>query len=411
MSRTTFYDNTTEIARTQRQTAVVDIEGSSTQLANRQALPKLIRGMVAVGFAQASQTSTSAELASYCVAKTLWTISPPVPLSEIRDARAQGIYTLAKLGERFNTCVTPHTRNQNKSAPTSLHRTNSAKHVKTASTKLKTDLKEYFRTAKYWSLLWDESTMISMLSAPMLPAMPCLLVFGRYGLWRHHHLRKPSQGGAFKRSCVLQMDAFAKDLAKRLLESLKTRTDPYRPYFRLMELIDISSGMKWLELKELELAAMKKLGERYAFDVKGTFAQLRTLREVTYSPQELQVAKTNVLLWWKTRFDQFNDLERDASSRKPDDLEEIKERRLPLAENFARIVLSIAVSTARIEAFFSVAATNKSSTRSRTNDSTIAHRLTVKGAKKIVTDDCAPFPDEIEFDFDAPYSHKIVWDS
>eukprot|EP00035_Acanthoeca_spectabilis_P018424 m.391314 g.391314 ORF g.391314 m.391314 type:complete len:202 (+) comp16759_c6_seq4:1221-1826(+) len=161
MSRTTFYDNTTEIARTQRQTAVVDIEGSSTQLANRQALPKLIRGMVAVGFAQASQTSTSAELASYCVAKTLWTISPPVPLSEIRDARAQGIYTLAKLGERFNTCVTPHTRNQNKSAPTSLHRTNSAKHVKTASTKLKTDLKEYFRTAKYWSLLWDESTMIS----------------------------------------------------------------------------------------------------------------------------------------------------------------------------------------------------------------------------------------------------------
>eukprot|EP00035_Acanthoeca_spectabilis_P018427 m.391359 g.391359 ORF g.391359 m.391359 type:complete len:241 (+) comp16759_c6_seq7:2245-2967(+) len=200
-------------------------------------------------------------------------------------------------------------------------------------------------------------------------------------------------------------------LVKRLLESLKTRTDPYRPYFRLMELIDISSGMKWLELKELELAAMKKLGERYAFDVKGTFAQLRTLREVTYSPQELQVAKTNVLLWWKTRFDQFNDLERDASSRKPDDLEEIKERRLPLAENFARIVLSIAVSTARIEAFFSVAATNKSSTRSRTNDSTIAHRLTVKGAKKIVTDDCAPFPDEIEFDFDAPYSHKIVWDS
>lgn len=136
-------------ARTQRQTAVVDIEGSSTQLASRQALPKLIRGMVAVGFAQASQTSTSAELASHCVAKTLWTISPPVPVSEIRDARAQGLYALAKLGERFNTCVTPHTRNQNKlSAPTSLHRTNSAKHVQTASAKLNTDLKEYFRTAK-----------------------------------------------------------------------------------------------------------------------------------------------------------------------------------------------------------------------------------------------------------------------
>jgi hypothetical protein len=122
----------------------------------------------------------------------------------------------------------------------------------------------------------------------------------------------------------------------------------------------------------------------------------------------VQAARTNQLKWWKDRYEMFNEQEEAASS--DEQLHGIRIARLPLAENFARIVCPLLWQvTARIENMFSMAATNKSAVGSRTDDSTVAERLTVKGGAPFADSDIGPFPAQLTFDLDAPLQHRLDW--
>eukprot|EP00037_Helgoeca_nana_P030528 m.378091 g.378091 ORF g.378091 m.378091 type:complete len:94 (-) comp28211_c3_seq8:2795-3076(-) len=86
-------------------------------------------------------------------------------------------------------------------------------------------------------------------------------------------------------------------------------------FFKMFELIDISSPIKWSDLNSrADMDAMKLLGDRYEFNVLSTFGELRTLRETGYTTAEVQAARTNQLKWWKDRYEMFNEQEEAASS-------------------------------------------------------------------------------------------------
>jgi hypothetical protein len=105
--------------------------------------------------------------------------------------------------------------------------------------------------------------------------------------------------------------------------------------FKMFELIDISSPIKWSDLnpgaESADMDAMKLLGERYKFNVLRTFGELRTLRETGYTTAEVQAARTNQLKWWKDRYEMFNEQEEAASS--DEQLHGIRIARLPLRSN------------------------------------------------------------------------------
>ena len=196
-----------------------------------------------------------------------------------------------------------------------------------------------------------------------------------------------------KDGLVESMNSLSFTVATKLVESLKSRLDPYMPYYSAIELID-STTLRGIPLPTTWIAVddiCKKHDLNYT-QVRSEILEMRDDSE-DLSQADVILCKFNLLQFYKMNLHTLPDNRRKLS-----------------LEAYAQVIFQLPIETVLIESLFSIMNYNKDKKRPRLNDATIARIIHTRDTKNSIDNVYECFSqDDSALDTDRISLHKLLW--
>ena len=135
---------------------------------------------------------------------------------------------------------------------------------------------------------------------------------------------------------------------------------------------------------------MRDICRRYGLEYSRVRKQILEMRldALDLGPQDLRLAKENLLLYYKTK-------QTMASNNKPD------------LDEYAMVVFTLPFESLFVESLFSMMNYNKNRYRASLLDESVSNVMHTKAVKSVVADPHVPFEANFELMKTAPLEHKL----